>query len=41
MGVPDDIFEHMSRAQIIEHVGLTAKHVAQRFRVEKDVVANT
>lgn len=41
MGVPDDIFEHMSRAQIIEHVGLTAKHVAQRFRVAKDVIVNT
>ncbi|MGK0302740.1 MAG: 1-deoxy-D-xylulose-5-phosphate synthase [Planctomycetota bacterium] len=41
MGVPDDIFEHMSRAQIIEHVGLTARHVAQRFRVRKDVVVNT
>jgi 1-deoxy-D-xylulose-5-phosphate synthase len=41
MGVPDDIFEHMSRAQIIEHVGLTPKHVAQRFRVGKDVVVST
>jgi 1-deoxy-D-xylulose-5-phosphate synthase len=41
MGVPDEIFEHMSRAQIIDHVGLTAKHVAQRFRVGRDVVVNT
>lgn len=38
MGVPDDIFEHMSRNQIIEHCGLTAKHVAQRFRVSQNAV---
>ena len=37
MGVPDDILEHMSRDQVVEHCGLTAKHVAQRFRVSKDV----
>jgi len=38
MGVPDDIFEHMSRNQIIDHCGLSARHVAQRFRVSEDVV---
>ena len=32
MGVPDDIHEHMSRNQIVEHCGLTARHVAERFR---------
>jgi 1-deoxy-D-xylulose-5-phosphate synthase len=31
MGVCDDILEHMSRAQVIEHCGLTAAHVAERF----------
>lgn len=41
MGVPDDIFEHMSRDQIVEHCGLTAKHVAQRFRVGKDVAVRS
>jgi 1-deoxy-D-xylulose-5-phosphate synthase len=31
MGVCDDILEHMSRAQVLEHCGLTAAHVAARF----------
>ena len=35
MGVPDDIFEHMSRAQVLEHCGLTAQHVAERFFTAK------
>jgi 1-deoxy-D-xylulose-5-phosphate synthase len=38
MGVPDGIFEHMSRNQIIDHCGLSAHHVAQRFRVSEDAV---
>lgn len=41
MGVPDGIFEHMSRAQIVDHCGLTAKHVAQRFCVDKNVVVSS
>ena len=41
MGVPDGIFEHMSRAQIVDHCGITAKHVAQRFRVDKNVVVSS
>ena len=41
MGVPDDIFEHMSRNQVIDHCGLTAKHVAQRFRVKQDAVVTS
>jgi 1-deoxy-D-xylulose-5-phosphate synthase len=28
MGVCDDILEHMSRAQVMEHCGLTAQHVS-------------
>ncbi|MFY9342794.1 MAG: 1-deoxy-D-xylulose-5-phosphate synthase [Planctomycetota bacterium] len=35
MGVPDDILDHMSRAQVVEHCGLTAHHVAERFVIEK------
>ncbi len=35
MAVPDDIFEHMSRAQVVDHCGLTALHVAERFLNEK------
>ena len=31
MGVPDDLLEHMSRNQVLEHCGLTALHVAERF----------
>ncbi|MCR9248222.1 MAG: 1-deoxy-D-xylulose-5-phosphate synthase [bacterium] len=31
MGVPDDILEHMSRNQVVEHCGLSAEHVAARF----------
>jgi 1-deoxy-D-xylulose-5-phosphate synthase len=34
MGVPDEILEHMSRAQALDHCGLTAQHVAARFRAE-------
>ncbi|HEX5053835.1 MAG TPA: 1-deoxy-D-xylulose-5-phosphate synthase [Planctomycetota bacterium] len=35
MGVPDEILEHMSRNQVLEHCGLTAAHVAERFLAEK------
>ncbi len=35
MGVPDDILEHMSRGQVLEHCGLTPRHVAERFRVDR------
>jgi 1-deoxy-D-xylulose-5-phosphate synthase len=35
MGVPDDILDHMSRAQVMEHCGLTAQHVAERFLAGK------
>jgi 1-deoxy-D-xylulose-5-phosphate synthase len=31
MGVPDQILEHMSRAQVLEQCGLTAQDVAARF----------
>lgn len=37
MGVCDDILEHMSRNQVLEHCGLTAAHVAERFLAEKQV----
>jgi 1-deoxy-D-xylulose-5-phosphate synthase len=36
MGVPDEILEHMSRAQVLESIGLTAQHVAERFLAEKN-----
>jgi 1-deoxy-D-xylulose-5-phosphate synthase len=36
IGVPDDIFEHMSRNQVLEHCGLTAQQVASRFLSTKD-----
>lgn len=36
MGVPDEILDHMSRHQILEHCGLTAAHVAERFLVGRD-----
>ncbi|MBX3462542.1 MAG: 1-deoxy-D-xylulose-5-phosphate synthase [Planctomycetes bacterium] len=36
MGVPDDLLEHMSRNQVLEHCGLTAAHVAERFLAAKD-----
>ena len=36
MGVPDDILVHMSRNQIVEHVGLTPRHVAERFLVHRE-----
>lgn len=36
MGVPDEILDHMSRNQILEHCGLTAAHVAERFLVGRD-----
>ncbi len=39
MGVPDEILEHMSRAQVLEHCGLTAAHVAERFLVHKQAPA--
>jgi deoxyxylulose-5-phosphate synthase len=39
MGVPDDILDHMSRSQIVEHCGLTAQHVAERFLAEKQAPA--
>jgi 1-deoxy-D-xylulose-5-phosphate synthase len=35
MGVVDDILEHMSRNQVLEHCGLTAAQVAERFLAEK------
>ncbi|MCA8948944.1 MAG: 1-deoxy-D-xylulose-5-phosphate synthase [Planctomycetes bacterium] len=35
MAVPDDILEHMSRNQVIEHCGLTAEDVAARFLAER------
>lgn len=35
MGVPDDLLEHMSRNQVVEHCGLTAAHVAERFLTAK------
>ncbi len=31
LGAPDDIFEHMSRNQVLEHCGLTAEQIATRF----------
>jgi 1-deoxy-D-xylulose-5-phosphate synthase len=37
MGVPDEILEHMSRNQVLEHCGLTAQHVADRFLAERPV----
>ncbi|MCB9877051.1 MAG: 1-deoxy-D-xylulose-5-phosphate synthase [Planctomycetes bacterium] len=39
MGVPDDILPHMSRDQIVQHCGLTARHVADRFLVDRPAVA--
>ncbi len=39
MGVCDDILEHMSRAQVLEHCGLTAAHVAARFSSGKPSLA--
>ena len=35
MGVVDDILDHMSRNQVLDHCGLTAAHVADRFLAEK------
>ena len=35
MGVCDEILEHMSRNQVLEHCGLTAAHVAERFLADK------
>ena len=35
MGVPDEILEHMSRKQVLEHCGLTTEHVVARFLSEK------
>ncbi len=35
MAVPDEIIEHMSRNQVLEYAGLTPKHVAARFLVER------
>ena len=35
MAVPDEILDHMSRNQIVEHCGLTAGHVAQRFLADR------
>ena len=35
MGVPDEILEHMSRAQVLDYCGLTAQHVAERFLADK------
>ncbi|MFO1078754.1 MAG: 1-deoxy-D-xylulose-5-phosphate synthase [Planctomycetota bacterium] len=35
MAVPDDILEHMSRNQIVDHCGLSATHVAARFLAAK------
>ena len=35
MGVPDEILDHMSRAQVLDYCGLTAQHVAERFLAEK------
>ena len=35
MAVPDDIFEHMSRNQVLEHCGLTAQHVVEHFLSEQ------
>jgi 1-deoxy-D-xylulose-5-phosphate synthase len=39
MGVPDEILEHMSRNQVLEHCGLTAAHVVERFVAEKTAPA--
>ena len=39
MGVPDELLEHMSRNQVLEHCGLTASHVAARFLAEKQAPA--
>ncbi len=36
MAVPDELLEHMSRNQVLEHCGLTAAHVAERFLAPKD-----
>lgn len=35
MGVPDELLEHMSRAQVLDYCGLTAQHVVERFLAEK------
>jgi 1-deoxy-D-xylulose-5-phosphate synthase len=35
MAVPDEILEHMSRAQVLEYCGLTAKDVVERFLAGK------
>jgi 1-deoxy-D-xylulose-5-phosphate synthase len=37
MGVPDELLEHMSRSQVLEHCGLTAAAVAERFLAERYV----
>jgi 1-deoxy-D-xylulose-5-phosphate synthase len=41
VGVPDDIHVHMSRGQILDHCGMTARHVADRFRVDKDAAVTS
>jgi 1-deoxy-D-xylulose-5-phosphate synthase len=35
MGVPDEILEHMSRKQVLDHCGLSAEHVVARFVAER------
>ena len=35
MAVPDEILDHMSRAQVLDHCALTAQHVAERFFTDK------
>jgi 1-deoxy-D-xylulose-5-phosphate synthase len=39
MAVPDEILEHMSRNQVLEHCGLTAQDVAARFLAGKPIRA--
>ncbi|MBL8722533.1 MAG: 1-deoxy-D-xylulose-5-phosphate synthase [Planctomycetes bacterium] len=41
MGVPDELLEHMSRSQVLEHCGLTAAAVAERFLAERYVPGNS
>ncbi len=35
MGVPDEILEHMSRKQVLDHCGLSTEHVVARFLSER------
>ncbi|MEC7583286.1 MAG: 1-deoxy-D-xylulose-5-phosphate synthase [Planctomycetota bacterium] len=37
MGVPDEILEHMSRNQVMEHIGLSAECVAARLAAPQQV----